>query len=308
MHLSSLNPASPEAASILDLWNVTMWICGSIMTIVTVALLYIVFRFRARSAAEPAQVAGNKRLEIAWTVVPLLLVLLLFVLSIRTTGAVFDHAQQIPDIIVTGHQWWWEIYYPAANAYAANEVHIPVGRDILVGVEAADVIHDFWTPQLGPKVDAIPGRRNLTWIRADQADTYRGFCAEFCGNQHAWMQFRVVAQDAGAYNGWVARQAQPAAPVSGKDDAALGSVLFRRRTCVNCHNISGYSSQQQYAPDLTHVASRKMLAGERLENTPKNLRDWLHDPNSIKPGCAMPNLKLSDEDLTQLTAYLETLK
>lgn len=284
-----------------------MWICGFIMLIVTVALVYMLIRFRRRDDSEPRQVTGSRTLEIVWTVVPLSLITLLFALSVATTGAVFDHGRQSPDIIVTGHQWWWQISYPSAHAFTANDIHIPVGRDLLIGIESADVAHDFWVPELGPKSDAIPGRRNLTWIRADHAGTYRGFCAEFCGNQHAWMLFRVIAEDPAQYETWLAHQSQPAVqPTSG--DAALGAARFRQLTCANCHNIAGVNAQQQYGPDLTHVGSREMLAGERVQNTPAKLRDWLHEPNFIKPGCAMPNLNLSEQDLTQLTAYLESLK
>lgn len=308
MQVSALNPASPEARHILSLWNVCMWICGAILAIVILSIVYILVRYHhGVGDPEPPQITGSRKLEIIWTAVPIGIVTLLFVLSLMATGAVFDHPPQKPDIVVTGHQWWWEIYYPADNVYTANEVHIPTGRDMMIGVEAADVIHDFWTPRLGPKVDAIPGRRNITWIRADQPGTYRGFCAEFCGTEHAWMLFRVVAQQPADYEAWLGAQSRPAMqPTAG--DAELGAVRFRELTCANCHNIRGSSAQQQYAPDLTHLASRAMLAGERLKNTPENLRDWLHEPNILKPGCQMPNLQLSPDDLTRLTAYLESLK
>jgi cytochrome c oxidase subunit 2 len=307
MQVSVFNPASPQAASLLWLWDAAMWVCGFVLAVVTLSLIYILVRFRRRGDAEPDQTTGSKKLEIAWTVIPILLVALLFGLSVMTTGAVQPLPHRAPDILVTGHQWWWEIHYPSVNAFTANEVHIPTGRDLLIGIESADVAHDFWVPRLGPKTDAIPGRRNLVWIRADHPGDYRGFCAEFCGNQHAWMLFRVVAQEPDAYQDWLNHQAAtaPAAPAG---DAAGGERLFRDLTCANCHNIAGTNSQQQFAPDLTHVASRAMLAGERLKNTPENLRDWLHEPNIIKPGCYMPNLKLSPHDLDLLTAYLETLK
>jgi len=307
MDLRSLTPASPEAGHILWLWNAAMWVCGGIMAVVTAALIYNVIRFRSRGGADPPQNTGNKTLEIAWTVVPLLLVGFLFGVSVSTTAAIYNRPQTTPDVIVTGHQWWWEIHYPGVNAYAANELHIPARRDILVDVESADVIHDFWAPRLGPKMDAIPGRRNLTWIRADSPGDYQGFCAEFCGAEHAWMLFHVIAQTKSDYDAWLAQQAQPAfQPATG--DAARGAIRFRQLTCANCHNIKGTNPQNQFAPDLTHVASRKMLAGGRVENTPDKLRDWLREPNIVKPGCEMPNLHLSDQDLTTLTAYLESLK
>lgn len=307
MHLSVLDPASPEAAHLLWLWDVCMWVCGLLLAAVTLSILYIVVRFKRRDGYEPPQTTGNRRLEIAWTVVPLGLVSLLFVSSITTARAVDHPIRREPDIIVTGHQWWWEVEYPSVNAITANEIHIPTGRDILVGIEAADVIHDFWVPRLGRKIDAIPGRRNFVWIQADEAGVYEGACAEYCGAQHAWMRFRVVAQEPAAYDSWLSAQAAPAVIPAG-GDAKAGELRFGELTCSSCHDIRGMNAQKQYAPDLTHVASRTMLAAERIQNTPENLRDWLRQPNVIKPGCEMPNLNLSGHDLTVLTAFLEGLK
>jgi len=306
MRLSVFDPASPEAAHLLWLWDACMWVCAFILAVVTISILYILVRYRRRDDSEPDQTTGNKRLEIVWTAVPLALVALLFVLSVVTARAVDHKVQRAADIVVNGHQWWWEVRYPG-NVVTANEIHIPVGREVLIEVDAADVIHDFWAPRLSRKVDAVPGHPNFIWIRADRPGVFAGACAEYCGAQHAWMRFRVVAQDEASYQEWLAHQSAAAvAPSNG--DAALGAKRFGELTCANCHAIRGINTQEQYAPDLTHVASRQMLAAERIENAPQNLRDWLREPNVLKPGCYMPNLKLSDQDLTQLTAFLETLK
>lgn len=307
MHFSVFDPASPQAAELLWLWDVCMWVCGFILTVVTGAIVYILVRYRPVENREPSQSSGNKKLEITWTIVPIALVSLLFALSVVAAREVDRPILREPDIIVTGHQWWWEVRYPESSVITANEVHVPVGREMLIGIEAADVIHDFWVPRLGRKVDAIPGRRNFVWIRAEQPGEYSGACAEFCGSQHAWMRFRVIAEEPAAYAAWLSIQAQPAAtPATGGAEA--GEKRLKELTCVNCHNIRGVNSQKQYGPDLTHVASRKMLAGERLPNTPENLRDWLHQPNIIKPDCYMPNLDLSSNDLATLTAYLGSLR
>jgi cytochrome c oxidase subunit 2 len=307
MHVSVFNPASPQASELLWLWNVCMWVCGFVLAAVTLPMLYIIIRYRQRGNDEPRQVSGNKNLEIIWTLIPLALVGFLFVLSITTARAVDHPIRREPDIVVTGHQWWWEVRYPAANAITANEIHVPVGREMLIGIEAADVIHDFWVPRLGRKVDAIPGRRNFVWIRADESGDYQGACAEYCGAQHAWMRFRVVAQQPEAYDSWLNAQAAAAVPPVG-GNAQVGQTRFGELTCANCHNIRGLNAQKQYGPDLTHVASRKMLAAERILNTPDNLKDWLRQPNVIKPNCLMPRLQLSGNDLTALTALLESLK
>jgi cytochrome c oxidase subunit 2 len=306
MHLSVFDPASPEAAHLLWLWNACMYVCAFILAVVTISIFYILLRYRRRDDREPDQTTGNKTLEIAWTAIPLALVALLFALSVVTARAVDHSVRKAADIVVTGHQWWWEVRYPP-TVITANEIHIPAGREVLIEIDAADVIHDFWAPRLARKVDAVPGHPNFIWIRADHPGVFAGACAEYCGTQHAWMRFRVVAQDQPSYEAWLAHQSENAlTPLNG--DAALGAKRFGELTCANCHAIRGINNQQQYAPDLTHVAGRQMLAAERLDNTQQNLRDWLHEPNVLKPGCYMPNLKLSDQDLTRLTAFLETLR
>jgi len=283
-----------------------MWICGFILAVVTLALAYILIRFRRRDDGEPAQGTGNKTLEVVWTAVPIALVTTLFVLSVITARAV-DRPLRAPDIVVVGHQWWWEVRYPASGAVTANEVHLPAGRDTLLQIDAADVVHDFWVPELGRKIDAVPGRHNYIWITAGRQATYRGACAEFCGPEHAWMRFRAVIDSPEVFDAWLAAEAAPA-PQSAAADAVAGRTRFSQLTCANCHAVRGVNQQEPYAPDLTHVASRRMLAGERLENTSANLREWLHEPNLIKPNCLMPNLNLSDQDLSALTAYLESLR
>jgi cytochrome c oxidase subunit 2 len=307
MHVSVFNPESPEASSLLWLWDACMYICGFILAVVTLSIVYIMIRYRGRGNAEPDQTTGNTKLEIIWTAVPICLVALLFGLSVVTARAVDHPVHRSPDIIVTGHQWWWEVTYPAAHAITANEIHLPVGEDMLLGIETADVIHDFWAPRLGRKIDAIPGRRNLIWIRASAPGEYDGACAEYCGAQHAWMRFRVVAQEPTSYQTWLTHQAQPA-QMPTDPQALQGKTLFSDRTCASCHNIAGLNKQNQYAPDLTHVATRRMLAAERLRNSPENLAHWLREPNIIKPNSYMPNLKLSQEEVASLTAFLETLK
>jgi len=307
MHISVFDPASPQAAKLLWLWNACFWICAFILAVVTISIAYMLVRYRWRGGDEPAQTSGNQRLEFGWTAIPISLVAVLFVLSVVAARAVDRPVRRDPDIVVTGHQWWWQVNYPSNGAITANEIHIPVGRETLIAVESADVIHDFWVPRLGRKIDAIPGRRNFIWIQADQAGEYKGACAEFCGAQHAWMRFRVVAQDPADYDSWLAGQAAPATEPE-SEEAKTGRERFRQLTCSNCHNIRGVNQQRQFAPDLTHLAGRQMLAGERIENTPENLRRWLHDPDSIKPESLMPNLHLDDNDLNALTAYLAALK
>jgi cytochrome c oxidase subunit 2 len=171
---------------------------------------------------------------------------------------------------------------------------------LLVDFRSVDVIHDFWVPALGRKIDIIPGHPNRLWIEADHGGTYLGACAEFCGNEHAWMRIMVIADSPDDFAAWVKRQAGiPPKPVTA--DEQLGAKIYRENICTNCHLRS-------VGPDLTHIASRRTLAAGALENTPENLAAWLHDPDDFKPGSNMPNFKLSPGDVRALVAFLETQK
>jgi cytochrome c oxidase subunit II len=305
----TLNPASPEAAAISHLFFGTLIFLGAILALVTFLIVYALLRYRDRPGApEPKQIFGSQKLEIIWTGVP---ILSLAVLAVFTAWAMHhgdppDPPEQ-PDLLIVAHQWWWEINYTKSGAVAANEIHIPVGQQLLVELRSADVIHDFWAPQLARKIDIVPGHPNHIWLEADRAGTYLGVCAEFCGNEHAWMRFQVIAQPADQFTAWLHDQLQvPTQPNS--SEAQRGRQLLVQRTCANCHTVAGTSANQRVGPNLTHLASRAMLAGGAAENNPTNLALWLHDPNIFKPGSNMPNLNLSKTDVSELVAYLETLR
>jgi cytochrome c oxidase subunit 2 len=211
------------------------------------------------------------------------------------------------ELTIVGHQWWWEVRYNEAGVVGSNEVHIPVGKKLRVQVTAADVIHCFWVPQLARKMDAIPGRENYIWLEASRPGVYQGRCAEFCGNQHAWMNFKVYAHEPADFERWLAEEATvPAKPTA--DKAIAGEKLFFSQTCVNCHTIAGTAAEVRIGPNLTHLARRKELGGGVLENTPENLRRWLKDPHTFKPACFMPDFQFSDEEVNQLASYLEGLR
>ena len=206
------------------------------------------------------------------------------------------------------HQWWWEAKY-ASGAVTANEIHIPVGQRVALRLESADVIHDFWVPELGRKMDIIPGRPSTMWIEADSAGTYEGACAEYCGVQHAWMRILVIAQSPEDFAAWERHELEKApAPAPADADATRGASLFASMTCVSCHAIDGTTATARYAPDLTHVAERRTLGAGVLVNTAANLGRWLKNPQDIKDGCHMPNAQLSDAQVQGLVAYFETLR
>jgi cytochrome c oxidase subunit 2 len=214
---------------------------------------------------------------------------------------------------VTGHQWWWSVRYldgPHASDIftTANEMHIPVGRPIVIKLKADDVIHSFWVPSLAGKKDLIPGRTALLTIRADEPGIYRGQCAEFCGLEHAMMGFLVVAEPQSQFDQWSAAQRQPA-PEPADATAQRGKQVFQSSSCAMCHAISGADfAGAQHGPDLTHVASRQTLASGTLKNTREEMSAWIRNPQQFKPGTAMPATPLSQEDLDAIVAYLGELK
>jgi len=310
MHTSNaLDPQSPQARAIYDLGIVSGVVFALIFVIVTGAIIYAIFRFRAREGEpEPKQFAGSEKVEIIWTVIPFLIVVFLFVLTLRGMNRADPPPAPSPDLVVTGHQFWWQADYPASGVITANEIHIPTGKALSVRLESKDVLHEFWVPKLTRKMSNVPGQPNHIWLQADKPGAYIGQCSEFCGTQHAWMRIVVVADEPSKFEEWQRAQLLPGqAPKS--DATAKGLALFQTSTCINCHAIRGVAGADlRVAPDLTHVASRKQLAAGILENTPANMRLWLKSPQHIKPGALMPDFNLTDEQLDQLSEYLSTLQ
>ena len=300
--------ASSQAAVISDLFKLVLIICAVILVIVASMIGMSLIRFRHRpDAEEPRPFFGNRKLEIIWTVGPILIIVWLFVLTARGMRQADPPANQEPDLIVIGHQWWWEICYPHTGVVTANEIHLPAGRKWLVRLESADVIHDFWLPALARKIQLVPGQTNHIWLAAEAAGTYDGECAEYCGVQHSWMRFSVIAESPAAFDAWVRKQ-EKSAGIPSSDSTQNGLKIYQTLTCINCHSIRGVSVAANAAPDLTHLADRQMLGAGVLSNTETNLFSWLKDPQTFKPGCYMPNLKLTDAQVGALTSYLESLK
>ena len=261
---------------------------------------YSIVRYRARPGdADPPHIFGHRRIEIAWTVIPLAIVLVIFGFTLRTMASVDAPREpdQPPDVTIIGHQWWWEARYPN-GAMTAREIHVPAGRRLLARLESADVIHDFWAPELGRKMDAVPGRVGYIWLEADAPGNYTGACSEFCGKQHAGMRFDVVAEAEADFSAWVSRQAETPA-------AESGERLFRERKCADCHAISPQDPRSYLGPPLAHIASRRFLGGG-LPNTPANLTLWINNPQTILPGNRMPDSALPADELQALTRFLES--
>jgi cytochrome c oxidase subunit 2 len=306
---STFSAHSPEMQVAASLFAGMLILATVIFILVGCLVTYSLVRYRALpGATDPAPTFGSRRLETVWTAVPLILVTVLFIVTLRAMALIDAPSEpgRAPDLVVTGHQWWWQARY-ANGAVTAGEFHIPVGKRFLVRIESADVIHDFWVPHLARKMDAVPGRSGYIWLEADAAGTYDGACAEFCGTQHAWMRFIVVAEPEAAYSVWLNHQTEPAAAHS-NGPAVEGELLFRLKKCGDCHAIAGTGARGESGPDLTHVATRRFLGGVISPNTPENLAFWSALPQSIKPGNRMPDQPLSAAERTSIAAYLESLR
>jgi cytochrome c oxidase subunit 2 len=308
-HTSVFNAQTPQAQSIANLFYIDLAIAAVIFLTVTALVIAAVIRFRARPGdGEPYQDPGNPKLETLWTVIPALILLFLLVLTARAMFIVNPPVgTRKPDVIVVAHQWWWEYRYPSSGVVTANELHMPAGTNWLLGIESADVIHDFWVPDLGAKMDAIPGHPNVLWITPQKTGTYLGTCAEYCGAEHAMMGIRVIVQPPEEFAQWEKEQLHaPPPPVAAA--ALRGAKLFEEKTCMNCHNIAGTKARALVGPDLTHLADRDTIGSNLIANNLTNLTQWLADPQSFKPGCDMPNLRLSQTETKDIAVYLESLK
>jgi cytochrome c oxidase subunit II len=324
-NLSIFAPVSPSAESIRNLSILVFAITGFIFLVVEGVLLYCIVRSRRRTkgeTTEPPQVYGSKPIEIAWTAAPALIVFILTLVTARSLWEVNVDPPSRPSagdqslfVTVVGRQWWWEYTYESYNGKklgftTANELHIPasepgVARPVFLTLKSADVCHSFWVPRLAGKTDLIPGQTNSLWFQTEQTGLFLGQCAEFCGTQHANMMLRVVVDPPRDFEKWLDHEAAPAVD---EPAAVDGKLSFLAQTCVNCHRVRGTRASGTYAPDLTHLMSRRTLAAGMVLNTPNELRRWVDDPQQVKPGCLMPAFGLSGTDRDLILGYLMTLR
>ncbi len=307
-------PASTPARSIFDLSLLVLAVTGAIFLVVFTLLVYAVSKFRRRTddAQEPAQVYGSNQIELAWTVIPILIVAALFMATARViadTEKVTAPKNSIA-VIAIGHQFWWEFRYPGLGVSAVNELHVPLSEPAyatptFITLLSADTDHSFWVPRLAGKTDLIPNHPNEMWIDPHETGVFLGQCAQFCGVQHAKMLLRVYVQPRSEFDRWVEEQKQPARLST---DPSEGQRIFESTACINCHNVAGTPANGSFGPDLTHLMSRDTIAAGAAANTPANLRLWIRNPNAIKPGSLMPAMQMSDHDLDAICAYLETLR
>ena len=312
---SIFDPHSANADTLYRLSKFVLSVTGLIFAVVVTLLTYVVIRFRSRpedAGKEPAQVYGSTQIELAWTVIPILIVVVLFLATARVIHAIQD-APAPPDameVTAIGHQFWWEYRYPRLGVVTANELHIPVSdpahpRPTFLKLMSADTDHSFWVPQLGGKTDLIPNRVNEMWFTPQQTGTYLGQCAQYCGTQHAKMLLRVSVDSPEDFDAWIRTQKEPAIQ---DEKVAAGRRIFETTACVNCHQVGGTNGTGRFGPDLTHLMSRTTIAAGAAENTKEKLRLWIQNPDAIKYGSLMPAMQLSDADLDALVSYLETLR
>lgn len=334
---STLNPAGPVAEKQKSLFELVFWIAVVVFVLVEGILVFAIVRYRHRKGnAIPEQTHGNLKLEIGWTIVP---TLLLAGLAVPAVTTVYDLAREptgddVINVRVVGHQWWWEFDYPDLGITTANQMHIPEDTPVFIELNAVGatkggtpvgipgskepppavgfaVIHSFWPARLAGKTDVVPGRTNTMTIEGSEPGVYPDQCAEFCGLSHTLMRFEVIVDTQEGFESWVrTNQADAADPT---DPLALKGMQIFSEQCIACHTVDGAElNQRQFAgiggPNMTHFASRTCFAGCFLQNNPDTVRRWVRDPPAMKPGSFMPDYALTEDQIDAVVAYLETLE
>lgn len=315
---TTLHSSGPAAHRIAGM----SWLLVILFLLVTLIMWVLIAwaaTTRKGTLAEHAPVdvgGGHGWITIGGMLVPIIILFVLFVLGLQLLNSFpiqnAHHKDMHPDILVIGHQWWWEVHYlnpqPYLQVTTANEIHIPVNQPVTLELESQDVIHSFWVPALHGKVDLIPGHPNYVRIEASHAGNFQGECAEYCGAQHAHMRLLVVAQAPDEYAAWLDQQRKPAMEPTAAD-AIAGQKVFLSGPCVMCHTIRGTLAGGTVAPDLTHIGSRQYIAANSYPNNNAYLEAWVTHAQSLKPDTQMPNLtQFNGTQLRDLVAYLRQLQ
>ena len=309
-------PVSTPATQEMVLSYFVIGITMAILVVVGGAWAYATWKFRAKgdSDVEPPQIYGSYQVELAWTVIPFIIVVVLFLTTARMIFAIQDKPEpkDALNVTVIGHQFWWEFKYPKYGVVTAGELHVPLSTKAhplptFLKLESADTWHSFWVPQLAGKQDNIPDHVNSMWIDPHVPGMYVGQCGQFCGVEHAKMLIRVYVDTPDQFQRWLANQEQPAAQ-DPNAEAMAGKQVFETQACMNCHQIDGTTAHGKFGPDLTHFASRDTLASGAADNNMSNLMTWIREPDALKQGALMPPMQLDQTQLEQVAVYLHTLK
>lgn len=315
-HQSTLHPAGPAASEIAMLWWVMFGTFTAVFVLVLILLFIAIFR-RSDLVTSPGvdndvnrnmvhSAKRNRFIVGGGVVLPVVVLTPLFLLSLRTSASLRTPPEALT-IRVVGHMWWWEVRYPERGIVTANEIYVPAGQPVRLEMTSVDVIHSFWVPRLNGKRDMIPGIETVFWIQADKPGVYRGLCAEYCGTQHAYMAFQLVALPEDEFEAWLNERRQPRATLPSGDEEH-GFQVFMKAGCAQCHTIRNTPAKGNVGPDLTHVGSRRTLGAAVLPNTRGNLAGWIANPQAIKPGVKMPRSYLPADDLMDLVTFLERLE
>lgn len=312
---STVQPHSDNTRYVQTVYQFVTILAAIVFVAILGATLWLTLAFRERPGRVARQIHGNARLEIVWTLIPVLIVA---AIAVPTMNAIAKTSEAPPadaiKVIATGHQWWFEFQYPDLKITTANELHVPAGRAVEVEIHSDDVIHSFWIPQLAGKVDMVPGHNNFMVFTPDadasREEPYLGQCAEYCGTSHANMRFRVYVDQPAKFDEWSKRVAgDRIAPTD--ELAKKGEQVFLSSACVGCHTVQGTIAAGKVGPNLSHVGSRGTIAAGLLPNTPENLVRWISNPKAVKPGVVkMPAFEgqLTTEQLQAIAAYLQSLK
>ncbi len=331
---STLHPQSDFTRLMDGVLMNTVWAAIVVFILVEGALVWVVFRYRGKpDDPEPRQVHGNTTLEIIWTAIPALLLAIIAVPTVKAIFQTYDVPQDALTVEVIGHQWWWEFRYPDYGVRTADELHVPVGKMVLLKMKTEDVLHSFWSPEFAGKRDLFPNRTNTLWFTADTTGYFSGQCAEFCGTQHGRMGFEIKSTSPEEFDAYI-QGLQATGPKAAADSAATapaasgatqvstlaaatqqldpaeraaidsGAKIFRM--CSACHSLDATTTANMIGPNLANIASRRYIGARTLRNTPENLADWIYDPQAIKHGVIMPKLGLTHEQATMVAKYLQT--
>ncbi len=315
-------PVGPVAQEQLGLFMWTWYLSIPVMLLVGGVLVYVIVRYRRRRGDDsiPGQTHGNVLLEVVWTTIPVIIVILVAVPTVRSIFKLQTFTEAAGSdiaVTVTGYQWWWKFEYPQYGITTANELHVPVGSRIVLDLNSADVLHAFWAPRLGGKVDLIPHQENQLWLQADEPGVYHGQCAELCLGAHAYMRFRIVVEEQDEFEQWVQSFQEPVVQtVSSDQRVSQGRTLFAQKGCIGCHTLDNYAAGVSYGqpgfPELTNFGLRHTVGAGVLDATLENVAQWIMDPQTVKPGNYMPTLWAEDdpnreEEATAIAAYLLSL-
>ncbi len=318
---SIMQPAGEIAREQLGLFMWTYILSWPVMIGVFGVLFYVLFRYRRRkNDAMPVQSHGKPALEVILTIIPVIIIIAVAVPTVRSIFRTQTYVEPTADDVVvnvTGYQWWWKFEYPQYGITTANELIMPANKRLILNVNSADVVHAFWVPRLGGKIDLIPNQNNQLWLTAEEPGVYPGQCAELCLGAHAYMRFRVIAKDQADFDAWVQAFQQPeVVAVSSDQQINQGRMLLANKGCIGCHTVDNYAEGlnvgQPGYPNLTNFGMRTTVGAAVLDATLENVAAWIADPQSVKPGNRMPTLWTADDpnreaEATAIAAYLLSL-